>query len=639
MSDRPNPLDRNLHRPAGQAVPPAPAGEEEVPADDAVIGRAFRVSLVVIVLLAAAGGAAAWWANRPKPPKVTEAAKVSLPVARAAPKIDPPSMPFRDVTEESGINFVHENGATGEKLLPETMGSGVGVFDYDGDGDMDILFVNSKRWPWDMRADAPPATCALYANDGKGKFTDVSKETGLDVSLYGMGCAIGDYDNDGDLDVYLSAVGPNRLLRNDGGKFVDVTDEAGVAGPEDAWGTSCGWFDYDKDGRLDLFVCNYVVWSREFDLAQNFQLTGGGRAYGRPQNFAGVHPILFRNKGDGAFENVSESAGIQIANPNTGVPLAKSLGLTFADFDDDADLDVVVADDTVQNLLFENRSNEEGDGPAFQEIGASAGIAFDDKGAARGAMGVDCARFRDGDAVGVCIGNFSNEMTALYVTRAGEMSFTDEAVANGLGPQSRLELKFGILFTDFDLDGRPDVFSANGHLEDEINRVQPSQHYEQPPHLFWNCGAEHATEFCPLGAKQLGEEFFEPTVGRGAAYADFDADGDLDIVMTASGRPARLLRNDLSHDRRWVRLKLVGSKSNRDAIGATVTATAGGEAQTKTVMPTRSYLSQVEPVLTFGFGTKDATKPIDELKITWPSGQTTVLKDVEVGKVHVVTEP
>ncbi|HEX6984482.1 MAG TPA: CRTAC1 family protein [Planctomycetaceae bacterium] len=640
---RPNPLDRTLHRPAGKSKaapapqPAEPAVEtaaEEVPADDAVIGRAFRISLGVIVLLAAAGGAVAWWLNRPEPTKVTEAAPVSLPQVRSAPKVDPPKIPFTDVTEEAGITFVHENGAAGEKLLPETMGGGVGVLDYDSDGDNDLLFVNSKRWPWDARTDAPPATCALYANDGTGRFADVSKEAGLDVSLYGMGCAIGDYDNDGDPDVYLSAVGSNRLLRNDGGRFVDITEQAGVAGPADAWGTSCGWFDYDGDGRLDLFVCNYVVWSREYDLAQNFQLTGGGRAYGRPQSFEGTFPLLFRNKGDGTFEDVSASAGLHVKNPALGRPMAKSLGLTFADFDRDGDLDVVVANDTVQNFLFENR----GDG-TFEEIGNRAGIAFDVAGNARGAMGVDCATFRGGEAVGVAIGNFANEMTALYVTRPGETNFTDEAVANGLGPQTRLELTFGVLLADFDLDGRPDYFGANGHLEEEINRVQPSQHYEQPPHFFWNCGPEHATEFCPLTAEQLGEEFFEPTVGRGAAYADFDGDGDLDLVLAATGRPARLLRNDLPPGRRWLRLKLVGSKSNRDAIGAAVTVVDGGDPQTQTVMPTRSYLSQVEPTLTFGLGEGEPDQPVERIEIAWPSGRTTTLENVETGKTHVVEEP
>jgi len=619
---RPNARDRKPQRPEKRQARRAPT-LNEVPA--------ILTSLLVIALLAAAGGAAAWWLSRPEPEQVTAPAEVASPTTRKTPAVPPPSMPFKDVTKEAGIAFVHENGAAGEKLLPETMGGGVGILDYDGDADMDILFVNSKRWDWNSRPGGTPATCALYSNDGKGNFTDVSNETGLDVSLYGMGCAIGDYDDDGDPDVYLSAVGPNRLLRNDGGKFVDVTAQAGVAGPPDAWGTSCGWFDYDLDGRLDLFVCNYIVWSRELDLAQNFRLPDGRPAYGRPQNFVGVHPLLFRNKGNGAFEDVSAAEGLHVPRENAGLPLPKSLGLTFADFGGDGDLDVAVANDTVRNLLFENKSAGEGyEGPAFEEVGIAAGIAFDEKGDARGAMGVDCARFRNGKAVGLCIGNFSNEMTALYVTRPDEMSFTDEAVANGLGAPSRRELTFGVLFTDFDLDGRPDVFAANGHLEPEVNRALPGQRYAQPPHLFWNAGVGQAAEFRPLTRKEAGDEFFEPTVGRGAAFADFDSDGDLDIVMAASGRPARLLRNDLPAGRRWVGLK---------PVGATVTATAAGESQAKAVMPTRSYLSQSEPILTFGFGTEAADEPIDEIQITWPSGQQQTLKNVDPAHLHVITEP
>jgi len=629
---RPNRRDRSRQRTAARPLASTPV--DDVPEGHARIGRALKASIAVIVVGAVASLIVGWWSNRPDPGEVSPSAQVALPKRRAAPTVELPSMPFKDVTQEASITFVHENGATGNKLLPETMGGGVGVLDYDSDGDSDILFVNSQAWPEEARPDEPPATCALFANDGTGKFTDVSQETGLDISLYGMGCAIGDYDNDGDDDVYISAVGENRLLRNDDGTFVDVTREAGVAGPADAWGTSCGWFDYDNDGRLDLFVCNYIVWSRDYDLAQNFRLLGGNtRAYGRPQTFGGTFPLLFHNDGNGKFSDVTEAARLQIRDPNSNRPLAKSLGVTFADFDADRDLDILVANDTVQNLLFEN----EGDG-RFSEIGAQAGIAFDVAGNARGAMGIDTATVRGGTSVGVAIGNFANEMTAFYVIRRGEAHFTDEAISNGLGPQTRLELTFAVLLADFDLDGRPDLFATNGHLEKDINRVQPNQHYEQSPQIFWNCSEDQATEFYPLGEEQVGKEFFEPIVGRGAAYADFDHDGDLDIVMTATGMPARLLRNDLPPGRRWARLKLVGSESNRDAIGARVTITADGRTQSQTVMPTRGYLSQSERTLTFGFGDGKTLPKFERIEIDWPSGKTTTLDDLTLEQTVTVEE-
>ena len=593
--------------------------------------RGLRTGSVAVALLAAAAGGLAWWLNRdePSPPVPPEADR------RAASTLELPRMPFSDQTAAAGIDFVHENGAAGEKLLPETMGGGVGVLDFDADGHPDLLFVNSQRWPWQTDGGLPAATCALYRNDGTGRFAEVSQAAGLDVGLYGMGCAIGDYDNDGDPDVFMSALGPNRLFRNDGGRFVDVTAAAGVAGNDDAWSTSCGWFDYDGDGRLDLFVCNYIEWTREIDLAQNFRLRGSGMpAYGRPQSFTGAFPQLFRNKGDGRFEEVGRSAGVQIVNRSDGFPRAKSLGLTFADFDQDGDLDVVVANDTVPNMLFENR----GDG-TFAEIAAAAGIALDPAGNVRGAMGADVADLRGGTETAIAIGNFADEMTAFYVSRQGKMQFTDEAPFNGLGPLTQRELTFGVLLADFDLDGRQDLFAANGHLEPDVNRVRADQHYRQPAQLFWNCSTEQATRFCLLNEESLGKEFFQPAVGRGAAYADFDGDGDLDLVMTAAGMPARLQRNDLAGRRRWLRLKLVGSASNRDAIGATARVTEGGLTQAKTVMPTRSYLSQVEPVLTFGFGGQDLDKPVERLEIRWPSGQTTLHEQLAPGRTHVIEEP
>ncbi|WP_068137464.1 CRTAC1 family protein [Roseimaritima ulvae] len=599
--------------------------------DDAVIGRALLASLVVFVVLAATGGGVAYWLSRPEaapPLRETELAPVAV---RARPTVEAPVVNFTDITDAAGIAFVHNNGARGDKLLPETMGGGCAFLDYDNDGDQDILFVNSKDWPWDEASDRSQ-TAALYRNQD-GQFEDVTKGSGLDVPLYGMGAAIGDFDNDGLVDVFLTAVGANRLFRNLGeGRFEDITESAGVAGEADRWSTSAGWFDYDNDGDLDLFVCNYVLWSREFDSSQGFQLVGGGRAYGRPQNFEGTFPYLYRNDGKGRFTDVSEGAGVQIRNAATGVPLAKSLGLAFCDFDGNGALDVVLANDTVQNLLLQN----DGQG-RFSDVGTLTGIAFDQTGNARGAMGVDVAALRDRQSLGVAIGNFSNEMTALYVTRAGEMNFYDEAVSTGLGPSTRLLLTFGVVYLDYDLDGRSDLLCANGHLEEDINRVQPSQHYEQPPQLFWNAGPQQGTEFLPVDEQQVGADLLEPMVGRGATYADIDNDGDLDILLTASGRRPRLLRNDQQLQHHWLRLQLVGNgeSCNRDAIGSWVEVTAGGQVQRKQVMPTRSYLSQVELPLTFGLDDADA---VEKVTVTWSDGSQQELQDLQVDQTHVVRQ-
>lgn len=598
--------------------------------DDAIIGTALRWSFLVIGVVAVVGVGAVFGPRLwQPPPKKTVAEPVVPPQVRTQLARELPAMPFTDITNTAGIRFKHENGAAGEKLLPETMGGGCAFFDYDSDGDQDLLFVNSCRWPWDQRNPSSP-TMALYANDGKGAFTDVTANSGLNVTFYGQGVAIGDYDNDGDADVFLSAVGLNHLYRNDGGKFVDVTEETGVAGNADQWSTSCGWFDYDRDGDLDLFVANYVMWTRQFDIDQNFQLTGGGRAYGRPQNFPGTFPYLYRNDG-GKFTEVSEAAGLHVKNPATGVPSAKSLGVTFIDGNRDGYLDIVVANDTVQNYYFENQR----DG-TFNEIASLAGVAFDNDGNARGAMGIDAAYFRNSNQLGIAIGNFSNEMTALYVSQGDAAQFVDEAVATGLGPQTRLELKFGTLFADIDLDGRVDLIGANGHLEQEINRVQPSQYYEQPPHFFYNCGPLDPTEFRPVPSQNCGTDFTKRMVGRGAAVADIDGDGDLDIVFAASGQAPRLLRNDQKTTHHWLRLRLTGTKSPKDAIGARVTMKIGAEQRTAIVMPTRSYLSQSERVVTIGLGTA-TDKPT--LVIHWPSGVDQTISDVAIDQQLEITEP
>ncbi len=520
---------------------------------------------------------------------------------------------FTEVSKQAGISFVHNNGAYGEKLLPETMGGGVAFFDFDNDGHQDLLFINSTYWPGHIPTGKQPTRMALYRNDGKGRFTDVTAGSGLDVSFYGMGVAVGDYDNDGFADVFITGVGENRLFHNDSkGKFRDVTQDAGVAGNSGDWSTSAAWIDYDNDGRLDLFVCNYVRWSAELDRSANFELPQIGRAYGPPRKFQGSFPLLYRNEGNGEFHDVSAQAGVQIKDPATGLPMAKALAVSPVDVDNDGWMDLVVANDTVQNFLFHNERNG-----TFKEIGARSGVAYDAYGLTRGAMGIDSARFRNDDALGIAIGNFANEMNALYVAQRDSLVFADEAIKEGVGPASQKLLKFGLFFFDYDLDGRLDVLTANGHLEPEINRVDSLQQYRQPAQLFWNRGGKKGTGFEAVPADKCSADILKPIVGRGSAFADIDGDGDLDVVLTQIGGPPLVLRNDTPRGQHWLRLKLTGTKSNRDAIGAWIKVRAAGHTLSRQVMPTRSYLSQSELPVTFGLGKADK---VESVEILWPSG-------------------
>jgi len=599
--------------------------------DDEIIGTAFVGSLIVFAVLGI-GGYLTFQYLKPIAELVElDSISTKLPSVADVEEIELPQILWTDITTSAGIDFVHENGAAGEKLLPETMGGGCAFLDYDNDGDQDLLFVNSQHWPWSDQDESPLATMTLYANDGTGKFTNVTSETGLDVSLYGMGVACGDFDADGWVDLFISCLGQDRLYRNDSGKFIDVTESAGVGGLPESWSSSCGWFDYDLDGDLDLFVAQYLVWSHDYDLSQEFTILGNIPAYGRPQNFEGTFPSLFRNEGGGKFTDVSKSAGLHVINPATQTPLAKSLGVVFEDFDADGDPDIFVSNDTVQNFLFVNQ----GDGN-FVEMATLAGVAFDLQGAARGAMGIDVSHFRNDASIGVAIGNFANEMTALYVTRDDNLQFYDEAVSNGLGPNTRMQLSFSVLFFDADLDGRLDLLQTNGHLEEEINKVQVSQTYEQSPQLFWNSGPENETEFVALPVQKTGDEFPKPLVGRGAAYADIDNDGDLDLVLAAAGQPARLLRNDQQLKHHWLRVKLTGKGNNLAGIGATINAVHNGRQQLRTVSPTRGYLSQMELPVTFGLGDADV---VEKLTIRWPDGTEQTLENIPADQLLEVEQP
>lgn len=602
--------------------------DEYVPEDDAIIAVWGRRSLLVVLAAAVVAAVVYLFASRPA------AVEPEVGIDREAPQevereVVPPDVPFTDVTRAAGIEFVHWHGAEGEKLLPETMGSGSAFFDYDNDGDQDLLLVNAASWPHSENKKATATT--LYANDGGGRFADVTREAGIGVAHYGTGVAVGDVDNDGWVDVFLTAVGPNRLFMNREGRFEEVTGAAGVAGEAGEWSTSAGFFDYDRDGDLDLFVANYVRWSRDIDQEVDYRLTGVGRAYGPPINYEGTFPYLYANRGDGTFEDVSEASGIQVTNDVTGVPVAKALGLAFVDADHDGYIDVLVANDTVRNFFFHNQGNADG-GVSFQETAEFFGLAYDRTGAATGAMGADAAHYRNDEDLGIALGNFANEMTSLYISQGEPTLFADEAISEGIGAPSRTALSFGVFFFDYDLDGRLDVLQTNGHLENEINSVDPSQNYEQPTQLFWNAGPEHRQSFVPVDPEKAGD-LAKPIVGRGGSYADIDGDGDLDVVLTQVGRAAVLLRNDQGLAHHWVRIRLVDPEGQRDALGAWIELRAGGVTQRRQVTPTRGYLSQSELPVTFGLGTTDR---VDAVAVTWPDGTVQDVDAVAVDQLNVI---
>ena len=607
--------------------------DELVLHDDATIGRAFKGSVVALVLLAVVAGGVFWWMQRKPVVAPVQLTKLTAPAAPETATVEIPLAKFTDITKAAGISFVHHSGAEGDKLLPETMGGGVAFLDFDGDGDQDLLFPSGTDWPW-KKAGATvrkSSSLQLYRNDGQGRFTDATAGSGLDASFYAMAAAAGDFDNDGAVDLFITGVGGNHLFRNlGGGKFTEVTGEAGVGGATEGWSTCASWFDYDNDGRLDLFVGNYVKWSKEIDLQVGYKIDGVSRAYGQPTSFEGAFAYLYHNDGGGRFSDVSATSGVQIKNPATGVPVAKALGVAPVDLNGDGWMDFVVANDTVQNFVFTNAH----DG-TFREIGISSGVGFDANGQTRGAMGIDSARYRNDGALGIAIGNFANEMTALYVAPKDSTLFTDEAIPEGIGPASRLLLKFGVFFLDYDLDGRLDLLTANGHLEQEISKIQQSQKYAQPAQLFWNCGTGRGATFMTVPEARAGEDLFKPIVGRGSAYADIDGDGDLDVVLAQVNGPPLLLRNDQQLGHHWLRLKLVGTKGNRDAIGACIRVRLGDQTLWRQVMPTRSYLSQSELPVTIGLG---AATRFDELEITWPGGQKQSVPQAALGTTTIVEQ-
>ena len=527
-----------------------------------------------------------------------------------------PGVTFLDVTQQAGIRFVHNNGAFGKKFLPETLGPGVAFIDYDNDGWPDIFLVNGMDWPGHASKHSTPK---LYHNNHDGTFTDVTHKAGLDaVEMFGMGVAVGDFDNDGYDDLFVTAYGQSHLFHNNGnGTFTDVTQKAGLGGVQE-FSTGAAWVDYDKDGRLDLVVANYVQWSPESDLYCT--LDGKSKSYCTPESYKGTSVRLWHNRGDGTFEDVTKKAGL-------GDPTSKTLGIAVLDYDGDGWPDLLLSNDTQPNKLYRNNGNG-----TFTEKAVLAGVAFSEDGVARAGMGVDTADYDRSGHPSLLITNFANQMLSLYHNE-GTGLFVDEAPQSEIGRASLLTLGFGCFFFDYDLDGWPDVFVANGHIDPDIQRVQANVKYAMPPHLFRNMGNGKFEEV----TKSAGAAFSAPRVARGAAYADIYNDGRLDVLMATNGGPAALFRNESADGaaNRSLRVKLVGTKSNRDGIGAIVRVAAAGETQTQMMRSGSSYLSASELVLTFGLAQHEKAENVE---ITWPSGHVDHLTNVAVGQTVVATE-
>lgn len=559
------------------------------------------------------------------PPKPQAYAEQTYAAAPAQSDVTVPT--FVDVTTAAGIDFVHHTGAFGQKWMPETMGSGGGFLDYDGDEHLDILLINSRDWPG-HETTTPAPTTHLYRNRGDGTFEDVTEATGVGVVRYGMGCAIADYDNDGDEDIYITAVDGNVLLRNDAGRFTDVTREANITGRDPRepdivpWSTAATWLDYDQNGFLDLYVANYVRWTPETDLFTT--LDGKNKSYATPQQYHGQSGRMYRNVDGYRFEDVTEALGLLRDD-------GKSLGAITADFDDDGWVDIFVSNDTQPNFLFMNRG-----GTRFEEVGAGAGCGYDEAGRARAGMGVAVGELRTDLHRVIGIGNFSGEPLSLYSqTQPG--LFQDIAGPMRVARPTLPCLTFGVVFADLNQDGHLDVVLANGHIEPEINSVSHDVTFAQRPQLFINNGSGGLVD---VGTR-AGPAFDEPVVGRGLATGDIDGDGDVDLLLTVNGGRPRLLRNDLPADaaHQWVRLQLIATvRSNRSraAIGAVVEVTAGGKVQRREVRAGSSYLSQSETDLHFGLG---SNRQVDEVTIRWPNGRSSRTPSLSAGSVHTIDLP
>ncbi|MGH9654608.1 MAG: CRTAC1 family protein [Bryobacteraceae bacterium] len=518
---------------------------------------------------------------------------------------------FTDVTASAGIHFRHYNGAKGKKWLPETMGSGCAFVDLDGDGWPDILLLNDKDW----KPGRTRHTLALYKNNRNGTFTDVTKGSGLDIPMYAMGVAVADYDNDGLPDIYITALGGDHLFHNEGhDRFRDVTAASGIHNVD--FGTSAAWFDYDRDGKADLIVANYVQWSPKTDVWCS--MDGKTKSYCTPESYKGESLRLYRNLGNGRFKDVTKKAGLYDLT-------SKSLGIVVFDYNGDGWPDLYIANDTQPNKLYRNNGNG-----TFTEIGLQAGVAYGPDGTARGSMGVDAADYTRSGRPDLVVGNFSKQMMGLYRNN-GHGLFTEVAASTPLARASYRDVTFGTFFFDYDLDGWPDIFAVNGHIDPDISRVHPDLQFREQPLLFHNDEHGNFTN----ASNSVGPDIRRPIVGRGAAYADYDHDGDLDILITENNGPARLLRNDGGNRNHWINVRLIGRKSNRSALGAVVRIESASGSQWQRVHSGSSYCSQSALALTFGL---KQDPRVSKMTIYWPSGKEQNFKNLPIDRFFSIDE-
>ena len=602
-------------------------GFDENPKDDDVVVRIwFRRSIIALLGCLLAGGAAWWWLNK------TEVASDQADAIAQQPETalgnqstrSIPDFYFVQEAPQRGLDFHFENGAYGERYLPETMVGGVGLLDFDNDGDLDVLLAGGNRWPFEPNGKQIVQTVGLFANQGDGHFERVDQDLGLVTDAYVMGMAFGDPDADGDTDIYLTTVGQNLLFENLAGQsFALRPDANGASGPNE-WSTGASFFDANGDGWQDLVVVNYVQWSQTLDTQADYQLAGLGRAYGPPTNFAGSLPRLYLNDGSGQFSDVSQSAGLHSVAPAS----AKSLAVLPRDFDRDGDTDLFVANDTTRNFLFVNNGSG-----IFTEEGRAMGVAFDNTGKSTGAMGTDLGYSADGEQQILAIGNFAGEMTSFYVSDSEVLNFADDAVISGVGPASRQALTFGLFFADLDRDGLEDLVQVNGHVEDLINRVQPSQHYAQPTQLFWHCATGCPRTFVPVPAAGSGD-LTNALVGRGGAAGDIDGDGDLDLIIAQAGGAVSLLLNQTPPSKEFFRLRLVGRHPNTEALGAQVVVRVGEQLQRREISRSRSYLSQFDLTQVFAIDGETV-----QIQIQWPDDVLTVHENVTPGQTLTIEHP